>query len=191
MKKENKKEKIIAIDPGCRTLLSCISNDHIIEIGKIPLEKIKPIIKKIEKIKNKKIKNKKRQLLKKEDKIRNSIIDLHNKIIRYLVNNYDTILIGNMSTKSIVENKNTNTELKKELNTLKFYQLREKLKIRCIKENKNYKLIDEYKTSMTCSNCGNENKNLGSNKIYDCKKCNKKYDRDINASKNMLLKGIK
>ena len=88
----------------------------------------------------------------------------HNKTIKYLMDNYDTILIGNMSTKSIVEKKDTNDELKRELNTLKFYQLREKLKIKCIKRNKNYKLIDEYKTSMCCSNCGNEKNDLGTNK---------------------------
>jgi transposase len=191
MKNENKiNRKIIAIDPGFRTLITGISNEHIIEIGINPLKKIKPKIIKLEKIKNKKIKNKKRQLMKYEDKITNFIKDMHNKIVKKLTSDYDDILIGNMSTKSIVENEETRKEIKKEANYLKIYQLKERLKNKCIKENKRYKSINEYNTSKCCSNCGNKKINLGSNKTYECVECNKIYDRDINASKNILLKGM-
>ena len=30
----------------------------------------------------------------------------------------------------------------------------------------------------------------GCSKVYECKNCNKCIDRDINASKNILMKGI-
>jgi len=52
-------------------------------------------------------------------------------------------------------------------------------------------MINEYRTSKCCSNCGNLKNDLGSNKEYNCEKCLKKYDRDVNASKNILIKGIK
>jgi transposase len=189
-KSKEQNKKIIAFDPGFRTLLTGISNDHIIEIGINPLEGIKKTIKKLKRIKKKKkIKNKKRTLMKYEDKINNYITNMQNKIVNKITKEYDEILIGNMSTKSIVE-KETIKQIKEEANMLKINQLREKLKNKCIKRNKKYKLINEYDTSKCCSNCGNKKIDLGNNKIYNCEKCNKNYDRDVNASKNILLKGL-
>jgi putative transposase len=189
-KEKEQNKKIIALDPGFRTLLTGISNDHIIEIGINPLEGIKNTITKLNKIKKKKkIKNKKRTLMKYEDKINNYITNMQNKIVNKITKEYDEILIGNMSTKSIVE-QDTIKKIKQDANMLKIYQLREKLKNKCIKRNKKYKLINEYDTSKCCSNCGNKKMDLGDNKIYNCEKCNKNYDRDVNASKNILLKGL-
>ena len=39
-------------------------------------------------------------------------------------------------------------------------------------------------------NCLNINRELKDEKVYDCKKCNIKMDRDKNASKNILLTNI-
>ena len=59
---------------------------------------------------------------------------------------------------------------------------RERLKNKCEKNRCNYNCIDESYTSRICSNCGNDNDKLGSNKVYDCKVCKKSIDRDINGS---------
>jgi transposase len=183
--------KIISLDPGCRTFLTGISKDHILEAGINPLSKIKKINIKMDNIKSKKkLKNRRKKLKKYENKIKNKINDMHNKIIKELVSNYDNILIGNMSTKKIVETDTTNKELKRNLNNLKMFIFKQKLKIKCIKENKKYKEINECNTSKTCSNCGNIKNDLKGNKKYECKKCNKHYDRDVNACKNILLKAL-
>ncbi len=53
-------------------------------------------------------------------------------------------------------------------------------------------LVNEAYTSQTCSYCGFIYKPYCS-KIYDCKNCELQIDRDINASKNILMycnKGI-
>lgn len=49
---------------------------------------------------------------------------------------------------------------------------------------------DEPYTCLTCSCCGNVKKKqeLGSSKVYECKKCGKVLDRDVNASRNILIK---
>ena len=52
------------------------------------------------------------------------------------------------------------------------------------------KEISEYMTSKTCCKCGNINKKLGGNKIYDCSKCKLNIDRDINASINIRKSGL-
>ena len=69
-------------------------------------KKINKYILKIDKVnkKNKKItkKNRKKIENKNYNKNDNIINDFHWKTINYLITNYDTILIGNLSTKQIV-----------------------------------------------------------------------------------------
>lgn len=43
-------------------------------------------------------------------------------------------------------------------------------------------------TSKTCGNCGYIKNNLGANKIFECDKCKKIFDRDINGARNIYLK---
>jgi transposase len=50
-------------------------------------------------------------------------------------------------------------------------------------------LVNESFTTQTCSFCGNINK-PGCSKIYSCVSCKIKTGRDVNASKNILMKGI-
>lgn len=184
-----KQQKVIALDPGHRTFLSGLSNNHLIEIGNNVDKKIKRELLKIDKIKTLKIKNKRRKLLKREKNLNNYINNMHWQTINYLTNNYNHILLGNYSTKSMVENKDVNKMNKRIGSTLRFYQLREKLKYKCILKSCNLGIIDEYNTTKACSNCSTLN-DIGSSKEYNCKNCNKKYPRDINSSKNILLRGI-
>ncbi len=58
------------------------------------------------------------------------------------------------------------------------------------KYNSKIIFINEYKTSMTCHNCKNENKDLGGRHIYECKKCKIELGRDINASINIYNMGF-
>lgn len=184
-----KQQKVIALDPGHRTFLSGLSNNHLIEIGNNVDKKIKRELLKIDKIKTLKIKNKRRKLLKREKNLNDYINNMHWQTINYLTNNYNHILLGNYSTKSMVENKDVNKMNKRIGSTLRFYQLREKLKYKCILKSCNLGIIDEYNTTKACSNCSTLN-DIGSSKEYNCKNCNKKYPRDINSSKNILLRGI-
>jgi transposase len=184
-----KQQKVIALDPGHRTFLSGLSNEHLIEIGNNVDKKIKRELLKIDKIKTLKIKNKRRKLLKREKDLNNYINNLHWQTINYLTNDYNHILLGNYSTKSMVESEDVNKMNKRIGSTLRFYQLREKLKYKCILKSCNLGIVDEYNTTKACSNCSTLN-DIGSSKEYNCKNCNKKYPRDINSSKNILLRGI-
>ena len=59
-----------------------------------------------------------------------------------------------------------------------------------MEKNKKVFCIKEEYTTKTCSFCGMLN-NPGRSKIYQCLNCNIKTGRDVNASKNILMKGIK
>ena len=59
-----------------------------------------------------------------------------------------------------------------------------------IKKLKN--IIYKWYTTQGCSSCGNLWSDIGSNEIYTCKNiiCKKVFDRDMNSSKNICMKGL-
>jgi transposase len=190
---QNEEQKILSLDPGHRTFMTGLSNNHLIEIGNNIDKKIKKDIEKMDRIKNfkdkKKIKNKRKHLKKREKKLKNYINNMHWQVINYITKNYNHILLGNYSTKRMVENNKTNSINKRIGSSLRFYQFREKLIYKCILNNCKYSLINEFNTTKSCSNCSTIN-NIGTSKEYICKKCKKEFPRDVNSSKNILLKGI-
>ena len=74
--------------------------------------------------------------------------------------------------------------------SISFYHFLLKLEYKCNTRNICLKQIDESYTSKTCSLCGYIKNDLGGNKIYECKKCNSRLDRDYNSCRNILLKSL-
>ena len=155
----NKKHKIneqmlLSLDPVHRDFLSGLSNNHLIEIGKGVDKKIKKKLKKMDKIKSSKnVRHKRKYLLKHEKDLSNYINNLHWQVVSYITKNYNHILLGNYSTKSMVESNKTDKMNKRIGSTLKFYQFREKLIYKCLLRGCKFGLIDEYNTTKSCSNC--------------------------------------
>lgn len=184
----------ISIDPGLRTFLNCTTNNSYIEIGKNIKDELKKQIVRLDQIKlipNNKIKNRYLKIIR--SRIKNKVKDMHWKIIDYLTNTYKTIIIGKWSTKSVISNESSifNALNKRIIQNLSFYSFLEKLKYKCLIKNIDLKIVDEYYTSKMCSCCGNINKDLKGNKIYNCTVCNISMDRDYNGSRNIFLKSIK
>lgn len=213
----NIKKNIISLDPGIRTFMTGITDDEVIKIGNNVSQRITNLIKKINRCNNIINKRKKSNLninivrksegsnnktrksskLKKNikrnsDKISNLVDDLHWKVSNHLVNNYETILIGDMSVKGIVNNKTSKlTKMTKRVALrMKFYEFRSRLEYKCMSNKVNYKVVDESYTSKVCSYCGNCKENLGSAKIYHCEKCGITMDRDINGARGILIKSL-
>jgi putative transposase len=191
-----KKYKTIAIDPGIRTPYVGYSEDHVVEIGNNMSSKMSNYIKQIDSInKSEKSKSLKQKFINhRYIKISNLIDELHWKTIKYLTDNYKTILIGNLSTKDIVKNnvKNKLSDITKRishlmrLNIFKF-----RLQYKCFQTDTEYKEVNEAYSSKTCSLCGNIKDNLGKQKIYECENCHKVIGRDINAARNIYMINIK
>lgn len=192
-KKYDNRNEYISCDPGIRTFIMGLSENKAIKICDND-KTIKDYLKKKDRIlenKNipKRIKNKnERQINKKLENLKN---ELHWKTINYLTKNYKFILIGNMSTKRIISKKNNLNEMSKRIVcAYNLYQFRERLKYKCDITSTKYKLVDEKYTSKMCSKCGVIDKNLGSNKIYNCVKCKTIMDRDLNGARCILLKSM-
>ncbi len=190
-KKINVKE-FISIDPGIRSIINGISENEIIIMGENATKKIKENFAKIEKLKKIDDKSKQKRKIKIcKEKLDNQIDDMHWKIINILTSNYKNILIGNMSTKSIiVKGSKLSGTYKNIIQKLRLYQFKQRLEYKCLLNKVNYKEVKEHYTSMMCSNCGNIKNDLGSSKIYSCNSCNIIQDRDINGARNIYFKRL-
>ena len=112
----------------------------------------------------------------------------HWKTIDYLIKNYKHILLPEFDSQEMMgKNKSVN----RDLNLLKHYKFKCRLKERINEINDlHVYIVDESYTSKTCSQCGTMNNSLGSNKTFYCSnfECKNVMDRDINASRNILIK---
>lgn len=192
LKEEIKKNKIGNFDIGFRKILSGVSEDKSIFIGTKIFNEISDDLIKIKDIKNNdnlSKKKKKKYEIKKNIKIINKIDDFQWKTIKYLVNNYEIIVLGDMNIKSIISKKNkVLSKLQKETaQRMKFFEFKSRLEYKCKASGTKFIKVNEYMTSKTCSICGNI-KEIGASEIYECTKCNNLLDRDINSARNMYIK---
>lgn len=188
----NKKEKIngkfITVDPGIVKIATICTGTKCIEVthSRRELLNIHSRIGKLKKRKRKKRKRKKHFRIF-ERKLENKTTSLHWDLIKKLTNLDGVLFFGDIKSASIVKGKK-NHLLNKEMNLVKFYKLKQRLVHKCNEKGKHVKLVDERYTSAMCSSCGS----LGevNSRDFKCSKCNLKCDRDINACKNIALKGF-
>lgn len=192
---ENKSE-YISIDLGLRTLMNCKTDKSYIKIGNNIQKEIKKSIEKEDKYKeliNIKKSDKERILKRIREKVKNKVNDLHWKTINNLTTNYKNIIIGKWSTKSIISREDSVLQKmnKRIIQTISYFKLLERLKFKCILNNSNLIIKEEWYTSKTCTSCGIKKEDLGGNKIYLCKECGLNTDRDYNGCRNIFLSCIR
>ena len=125
-------------------------------------------------------------------KIQNRVTDMHWKTIKYLTDNYDCIRLGDMSSRDIVKKSSSVLSKIQKTSCLRtgYYVFQERLKFKCMERGINYKLVNEYNTSKTCSQCGLIKNDLGKKDIYECDRCKLKIDRDVNGARNIYFNSI-
>lgn len=190
VKDKQKPINYCGIDPGVRTFMTSFGNNGCYEYhyNKVLLDKLNKSIFYLKSLRIKECHNKRKSLNKREAKKTNIINELHWKTINHLLKTNDIIHYGNIKSHNIVKNGSNNT-LNQTFNDLKFYQFKQRLQYKAKIESKQVYEVNEAYTSQCCSNCGTINK-VGASKVYSCNNCKSICDRDINAAKNILLKGI-
>jgi len=153
-------------------------------------------------------------------KMKNIVKELHNKCALYLVRNYNKILVPEFKTQYMISRKQINNKIKKifeteknkeklreklkqlgkqrklskkvkfVLNQLSHYKFKQHLRAKCLEYGCEFIDCTEEYTSKTCSNCGMLNKEIKERTLI-CSFCKKKINRDINGSKNILMKYLK
>jgi putative transposase len=225
---KNRKE-IVAIDEGEKIFASYYSVNEIGNLGKdmrIKILGIQSTIKQYQKkLKNKKYKNRKKQIKQRIarcfKKIKGYVNEIHKKSAKYLCENYENIFLPTFETKPMIsKNKikleterikkiNNKEEAKIEIRKLgkiirlsgkvKFvlsmqshYRFKEYLKAKA--KAKRYRTnvydVNESYTSQMCTKCGLLSKEYDKKRVKQCS-CGYKVDRDVNGSRNILLKCIK
>jgi len=186
---------VVSIDPGIKTFLTLYDKDgKIIKIGRredlVPqlyrIDKIRSLIDRKSDFKSSKKYNLRRRFAKRLYRLKNYILEIHNKTCKFICSNYKTVLIPNIGNIKIFFSKSQRNLLS--WNHSKFI---ERLKHCGIKNNTSVKIVTEEYTSKTCGSCGWLNNKLSNKDVFHCSKCDLKIDRDCNGARNILLKNLK
>ena len=194
LKKDVKRSDICALDPGIRTFQTLYSPSGITYQFGDEKGIIKKNIERIEKVRG--LKNKswyKKYVNRLSVKLKNRIADLHWKTSSFLCKNFNTILVGNMSTKGIVKNTlNLHSSTKRMTYALSHFLFKERLKSKVQEYNCIFREVDESYTSKTCDEDIEINEFLGSSKLFQCPHhmCLYKMDRDIHGARNIYIKNL-
>lgn len=194
---EEQKESLIAtgIDLGIRTFATCYSNnittnETFITEYEHDNNKLKSLNQKIDNLKCKR--NKKRvrkRLFNKTEKQKEDLVDkLHWDFINHVLKHNDVLYVGDIKSHDIV-NGGKNKILNRCFNDLKFFVLKQRLIYKAGLKNKKVIYVKEHYTTKTCSCCGQLN-NVGCSKTFNCKNCKLETGRDMNASKNIMMRGF-
>lgn len=113
--------------------------------------------------------------------------DFLQKLSTELVRNYDVIVIEDLSSKNLMKNHT----LAHVIGNASWYKFRTMLKYKCEWYGKELIVVSPHYTSQECSDC---NHNDGSKSLdireWTCSNCGTHHDRDVNAARNILKKGL-
>lgn len=187
--KTTDKKKVISTDLGKRTFASCLTNNEVIEIGRESEMDIVEMVKKLNELKDPKIKmrNKKQKMKRLRRLLKNKVDELHWKTINFMTGNYGTVIIGDIKVQEIVKREGCIKGITKDvIHALKFYKFKKRLEYKCKLKGVSFIKVDEYGSTKICSKCGAYN-DIGGSKTYKCEKCGLCIDRDINPTRTFIM----
>lgn len=198
--KPKKRHDIVSIDIGANPFLAFYSKRKCGMVDGEWSAKIKYIFKKQDKLQSKldKIQKKKdnfyeRSNIKKQlgtarEKVKNIVNNVHWQTINYFTKKYNTIILPKTNMKGIIGA--LSSKAARIIQSYGHYNYRQKMIHKCRERNVKLLLCKEIYTSKTCSWCGNIKEDLGTAKVYECKKCDLKIHRDINGARNIMLRPL-
>lgn len=127
-------------------------------------------------------------------KIANRRKDRLQKLTTSLVREFDIIVVEDLKSSNMLKNHN----LAKSIENASWYEFVRELEYKCSWYGKQLIKVNARNTSRTCSQCGFLNKDFSkltqnewmTVRQWDCPNCGSILDRDINASINILNKGL-
>ena len=116
--------------------------------------------------------------------------DAHHQFSRKIVNEYQYIVVGDVSSAPLVKTGMAKSVLDSGWSTLKRYLLE---KGACA--GRTVKIVDERNTTRECSSCGCRSGPSGLRglvvRAWECAACGEAHDRDVNAARNILRVGLR
>ena len=125
----------------------------------------------------------KHMVAKYNEKIANQRNDYLHKLTKSLVETYDVIKIEDLKAKNLLKNH----KLARAIANQSWRKLRSQLEYKCAWYDKQLVIVNSYKTSQICSECGyDDGKHTLDVREWTCPSCGTRHDRDINAAINIL-----
>jgi putative transposase len=189
--------KDISMDPGERGFQNFYSNDAKV-VGTIDLSerkaRVQKLLNKVREFQSRRDKSQNRnqaqywstRFLRTWRKIKDIKLDLHRKVVNFLVCNFEDICIGDFGSSFVQKNKSMNKGVKNQLSFLSHYEFRERLSEYAAVRN--ITVVPESFTTKTCCKCGSINNNIGSSKVYNCPSCHSTFGRDDNGAVCIRIK---
>ena len=195
---ESQDLRIVALDPGVRTFQTMFSTDGFFgKVGEAAIKRLANLCHKADRIQRKiaKSKNESRVnylrlwLQRTQEKIRNLRKELHHKVSKFLVDNFDVILLPSFEVSQMVkkEGRKINRTTTRSMLNLGHSEFRELLKYKANRYGKKLIIVSEAYTTKTVSWTGEIVEKVGGRKIIKSKE-GITLDRDINGARGILVK---
>ncbi|NEO68109.1 transposase [Moorena sp. SIO3H5] len=190
--------RVVALDPGVRTFLTFFSQDSVGKIANGDFSRIQRICSHLDNLLSKisKARGKQKRRMRKAArriiiKIQNLINELHHKAARFLVDNFDVILLPSFETKEMTKRGSRKIRSKTVRNLLSFahYRFKQFLKHKAQETGKVVVDVCEAYTSKTVSWTG-ELVKIGGSKTIRSKIDGQSMDRDINGARGIFLRAL-
>lgn len=193
-------EGVVAIDPGVRTFASYFSTEgYFGKLGQGSFDRILKLNLKIDKLISKlsketdkyKKSNLKRSIFNIRFKIRNLIDELHWKTIKFFTSRFKVIILPSFIVSGMIKKSKRKLPKKvvRAMNCFRFYEFKERLKLKCKENGVTFIESSEAFTSKTNSFTGELMENLGSKENFMFN--NISVDRDINGARNILIRAMR
>lgn len=175
----------IGIDVGITHLATLddgtkVDNPRHLKLGEAKLKKVQSRYSK------NKTKSNKYKLTRQHEKIRNQRADFLHKLSRYLVDNYQNVIVEDISPSSLLGDI---SNINKALLDASWNKLTQMLKYKAEDAGTQVTLVNPAYTSQMCNCCGHIQKMPLRIRTYRCGACGHVDDRDVNAAKNIKSRG--
>jgi len=118
-------------------------------------------------------------------KIKNKRKDWNHKVSTAIVNEYDKIVVGNVSSSKLIK-----TRMAKSVSDASWSDFKVMLAFKAVRLGIEMKEVNESWSTVTCSSCGSRSGPRGLRHLtvrdWVCSCCNTSHLRDVNAAKNIL-----
>ena len=191
--------RVVALDPGVRTFQTFFSEKSFGWLGKQANIKIQKLCFKLDalisRLSKAKCRQKKRMKLaasRLRGKIKNLVDELHKKTARFLVDNFDVILLPTFETSqmSLKAKRRIRSKSVRQMLTLSHYKFKQFLKHKAFENSKVVIDVNEAYTSKTVSWTGEIVTNLGGATVIKSKLTGQSMNRDLNGARGIFLRAV-